>query len=111
MDGHNAGTNETRSAVFASQAALQAALSSEGGAGQVAGAAASDSFPGFPHQGYADEELVAIQDQLMSLMSTATAFPLECALGDCAFLFESRDDIAVIVGSLEDQIAKVPRNA
>jgi hypothetical protein len=111
MDGNNAGTNEARSAAFVNHAALQAASCSEGGVGQVTGVAASDSFPGFPHQGYSEEELVEIQDQLASLMSTTTTFPVECSLGDCAFLFESRDDIAVIVGSLEDQITKAPRNA
>ena len=109
MDGNNAEANEGNGAVFASRGPACAASRSDGGA--VAGAAGLDSFPGFPHQGYTDEELVAIQDQLASLMSTATAFPVECSLGDCAFLFESRDEIAVIVDSLEDQIARTPRTA
>jgi hypothetical protein len=112
MDGNSAGTSETKSALFASHVPPSGSvLRNDEVARQVEGAAVADSFPGFPHQGYTDEELVTLQDRLATLMNTATSFPLEYSLGDCAFLFESRDDIAVIVDSLEDQITSTHRTA
>jgi hypothetical protein len=98
MDGYNAGTNER---------AIQS-ISAGGRAPSVPG---PDAFPGFPSQRYADEELIAIQDQLASLLNAAIEYPYECWLGDCAFLFESRDDIAVIVEVLEEQITRPPHRA
>jgi hypothetical protein len=45
------------------------------------------------------------------LLNATIDYPFECSLGDCAFLFESRDDIAVIVEVLEEQITRPHRSA
>lgn len=93
MDGYNAKANEST--------AIRSAGSEPG----------QSAFPGFPSQRYPDDELIAIQDQLASLLNAAIDYPFECSLGDCAFLFESRDDIAIIVEALEEQITKPHRAA
>ena len=53
---------------------------------------------------FSDDELKAFQSQLASLVRETTAFPLEYTLGTYDFLFESRDDIEVILDNLSQEI-------
>jgi hypothetical protein len=96
MDGYNARTNQSTAV---------------GSVGHAPSELGQHAFPGFPSQRYPDDELIAIQDQLASLLNAAIDYPFECSLGDCAFLFESRDDIAIMVEVLEEQITKPHRAA
>jgi hypothetical protein len=57
------------------------------------------------------DELKALQVQLESLARENTAYPLEYSLGACDFLFESRQDIEVIVDNLTEEILIRPRAA
>jgi len=57
------------------------------------------------------DELKALQVQLESLARENTAYPLEYSLGACDFLFESRQDIEVIVDNLTEEISIRPRAA
>ena len=57
------------------------------------------------------DELKAVQAQLESLARENTAYPLEYSLGACDFLFESRQDIEVIVENLSEEILVRPRAA
>jgi hypothetical protein len=57
------------------------------------------------------DELEALQAQLASLARENTAYPLEYSLGACDFLFESRQDIEVIVDNLSEEISIRPRAA
>jgi hypothetical protein len=38
------------------------------------------------------------------LVRMTTDYPLECSLGTCDFLFESRDEIQVLIESLAEEI-------
>jgi hypothetical protein len=49
---------------------------------------------------FGDDELREIQLRLESLVQVASDYPLECSLGRCDFLFESRDEIERILESL-----------
>ena len=53
---------------------------------------------------FSNDDLKAFQSQLASLAREATAYPLEYALGAYEFLFESRDDIEVILDNLSQEI-------
>jgi len=53
---------------------------------------------------FSDDELKSFQSQLALLAREATAFPLEYTLGAFDFLFESRDDIEIILDSLNEEI-------
>ena len=53
---------------------------------------------------FSGEELRAIQSRLARLAHETTAYPLECSLGTYAFLFESRDDIKIILDNLNEEI-------
>ena len=46
-----------------------------------------------------------MQAQLASLAEETTDYPLECSLGAYDLLFESRDDIEVLLDSLSEEIA------
>jgi hypothetical protein len=52
---------------------------------------------------FGDDELRDIQLRLRSLVQVANDYPLECNLGRCDFLFESRDDIEQILESLAEE--------
>jgi hypothetical protein len=51
-----------------------------------------------------DSELRAFQTQLSTLAETACDYPLEYSLGEYEMLFESRDDIEIIVANLSESI-------
>jgi hypothetical protein len=53
---------------------------------------------------FSDEELRSFQSQLASLARENTNFPLEYSLGAFDFLFESRDDIELILDNLSEEI-------
>jgi hypothetical protein len=44
------------------------------------------------------------------LVQMATDYPLECSLGTCEFLFESRDEIQILIKSLAEELSE-SRNA
>lgn len=60
---------------------------------------------------FSDDDLKAFQSQLASLAREATDYPLEYSLGACAFLFESRDDIEIILDNLSQEISVSRRAA
>jgi hypothetical protein len=49
-----------------------------------------------------DDALRAIQSQLETLARTPKDYPLECSLGTCEFLFESRDDVEILLETVAD---------
>jgi hypothetical protein len=49
-----------------------------------------------------DDALGAIQSQLETLARTPKEYPLECFLGTYEFLFESRDDVEILLENLVD---------
>ena len=53
---------------------------------------------------FSDYELKSFQSQLALLAREAAAFPLEYSLGAFDFLFESRDDIELILDNLNEEI-------
>jgi hypothetical protein len=62
------------------------------------------------HGNFSDDELAALQSRLVSLVQETTDYPLECSLGTCDFLFESRDDIEVILDHLSEEISAFRKN-
>lgn len=60
---------------------------------------------------YSRDELRTLQCQLECLAQTTTQYPLECSLGECALLFESRDDIEVMIDSLNHELDGSSANA
>jgi hypothetical protein len=62
------------------------------------------------HGNFSDDELAALQSRLASLVKETTDYPLECSLGTCNFLFESRDDIEVILDHLSEEISAFRKN-
>jgi hypothetical protein len=50
-------------------------------------------------------ELMDMQARLVSLAEETTAYPLECSLGAYDLLFDSRDDIEIILDNLTEEIA------
>ena len=60
---------------------------------------------------FSDDELQELQSQLALLARETTAFPLEYSLGTFDFLFESRDDIEVILDNLNTEILVSPKAA
>jgi hypothetical protein len=54
---------------------------------------------------YTGSELRAFRRELRALALTARDYPMEYALGACELLFESRDDIEIIVDNLDESIA------
>ena len=57
-----------------------------------------DSEDGF----LGDDALRVIQSQLETLARTPKDYPLECSLGTCEFLFESRDDLEILLETVTD---------
>ena len=53
-----------------------------------------------------DNDLRAIQLQLGMLAQMTTDYPLECSLGTFDFLFESRDEIQILIESLTEEISE-----
>ncbi len=53
-----------------------------------------------------DTELRAFHTQLSTLAETTCDYPLECSLGEYEMLFESRDDIEIIVANLGESIGQ-----
>jgi len=56
---------------------------------------------------YTDSELLAFRRELSALAQTDCDYPLEYSLGSYELLFESRDDIQVIVENLSESIAEL----
>jgi hypothetical protein len=54
----------------------------------------------------APDDLRAIQLQLGTLVQMTKDYPLECSLGTCDFLFESRDEIQVLIESLTEELSE-----
>jgi hypothetical protein len=52
-----------------------------------------------------DDELRAIQLRLRMLAQMAKDYPLQCSVGTCDFLFESRDEIEILVENLTEEIS------
>jgi hypothetical protein len=52
-----------------------------------------------------DDELRAIQLRLKMLAQMAKDYPLQCSVGTCDFLFESRDEIEILVENLAGEIS------
>ncbi len=50
-------------------------------------------------------ELESFQSRLASLAQETTDYPLECSIGSYELLFESRDDIEIILDSLSEEIS------
>jgi hypothetical protein len=50
-------------------------------------------------------ELESFQSRLASLALETTDYPLECSLGTYELLFESRDDIEIILDNLSEEIS------
>ncbi len=48
------------------------------------------------------DELSALRQQLTSLARETKEYPLECEVGSFAVLFESRDDIELLLDNLPD---------
>jgi hypothetical protein len=57
------------------------------------------------------EELRALRQELVSLGSNARAYPLEYSLGSMELLFESRQDIELIVQTLAEEISEARDSA
>jgi hypothetical protein len=53
---------------------------------------------------FSDDELKSFQSQLALLARDATAFPLEYSLGAFDFLFESRNDLELVLDNLNEEI-------
>ncbi len=53
-----------------------------------------------------DNELRTFHTQLSTLAETACDYPLEYSLGEYEMLFESRDDIEIIVANLSESIGQ-----
>ena len=53
---------------------------------------------------FSNEELRSFQSQLALLARETKDFPLEYSLGAFDFLFESRDDIELILDNLNEEI-------
>jgi len=53
-----------------------------------------------------ETELRAFQSKLTTLAETASAYPFEYSLGSYELLFESRDDIEIIVANLGESLAE-----
>ena len=52
------------------------------------------------------DDLKAIQAHLETLAKVTKAYPLECSLGTYALLFDSKDDIEVLLESLAEEISE-----
>ena len=57
------------------------------------------------------EELRALRQELVSLGSIARAYPLEYSLGSMELLFESRQDIELLVKTLAEEISEARSSA
>jgi len=57
-----------------------------------------------------DDNLRAIQSQLETLAHLTKDYPLECSVGTYDLLFESRDDIEILLESLTEELSE-SRNA
>jgi hypothetical protein len=53
-----------------------------------------------------DDTLRVIQSQLEILAHETANYPIECSLGTYAFLFESRDDVEVLLESLSEELTE-----
>jgi hypothetical protein len=49
-----------------------------------------------------DDALRTIQSQLETLARTPKDYPFKCSLGTCEFLFESRDDVEILLETVTD---------
>ena len=56
-------------------------------------------------QEHSADELLALQSQLASLAEETKDYPLECSLGAYELLFESRDDIEIVLDHLTEEIS------
>ena len=56
------------------------------------------------HDTLGDDDLRAIQIELETLARMTKDYPLECSLGAYDLLFESRDDIEILIESLSEEI-------
>ncbi len=55
-----------------------------------------------------ESELREFHTQLSALAQTASGYPLEFSLGEYEMLFESRDDIEIIVANLSESLGQSP---
>jgi hypothetical protein len=53
-----------------------------------------------------DDDLRAIHLQLQMLARMTKDYPLACSLGTCDFLFESRDEIQILIESLTEELSE-----
>jgi hypothetical protein len=53
-----------------------------------------------------DDDLRTIHLQLEMLAQMTTDYPLECSLGTCSFLFDSRDEIQILLESLTEELSQ-----
>ena len=53
-----------------------------------------------------DDDLKAIHLRLEMLAQMTRDYPLECSLGTCDFLFESRDEIQTLLESLTEELSE-----
>lgn len=53
-----------------------------------------------------DDDLRAIHLHLAVLAQMTTDYPLQCSIGTCDFLFESRDEIEILVESLTEELSE-----
>ena len=56
------------------------------------------------------DDLRALRRKLGMLVQMTTDYPLECSLGTCEFLFESKDEIQILIESLAEELSQ-SRNA
>ncbi len=60
---------------------------------------------------HSHDELRAFRDQLSALAQEASDYPFEYALGSYDLLFESRDDIEILVENLGESLAELSEAA
>jgi hypothetical protein len=64
----------------------------------------SGTKPAGQHVTPCDYDLREIHQQLEMLVQMAKDYPLECSLGTCDFLFESRNEIQLLIESLTAEL-------
>ncbi|MGD0835688.1 MAG: hypothetical protein ABSB49_03475 [Polyangia bacterium] len=63
------------------------------------------------HEAKSDDQLAEYRTQLAMLAQTADDYPVQYVLGAYELLFESRDDIEIIVSNLSQSIAELQKTA
>ena len=60
---------------------------------------------------FTQDELRAMRRKLESLALLTVSYPLACSVGGYDLLFESRDDIALVIDNLNDEISETRKAA